>query len=183
MKRKDVVIAIICGLAVAWIAIDFFGKYGWVFLIIFPVLSIIGLWLTDLIGKKILAVHQVGKFFLVGSLASVVDIKFFQLLFWMLPFSLISKAISFLVATFVKYWWNKHWAFEKHEKDGMGKEVARFFLVTLVGLALDVSAFYFFSKIQTGISTKIWVELSIIFAALIAATWSFLGYKFLVFKK
>jgi hypothetical protein len=52
-----------------------------------------------------------------------------------------------------------------------------------MGLAIDVVSFYYFSKIKTGISLKLWVELSIIFAALIAAVWNFLGYKFLVFKK
>jgi hypothetical protein len=36
---------------------------------------------------------------------------------------------------------------------------------------------------QFSIQTKIWEELSIILAALVAAIWNFLGYKFIVFKK
>jgi putative flippase GtrA len=98
---------------------------------------------------------------------------------------LFSKAISFIIATLTKYWANKHWAFEKHEKEGI-KEMAQFFIVTLIGLALDLLAFYYFIKImgpQFQMPVKVWTELSIILAALAAALWNFLGYKFIVFKK
>jgi putative flippase GtrA len=179
MNKKDVFFAIICGLAVAWIATDFLVGYGWVFFIILPILSVVGLLLCDIIGKKFLFVRQAGKFILAGAFADVIDIKVFQLLFWLAPFSVLFKGISFLVATGIKYWTNKHWTFEKHE----GGQAAHFFLVTLVGLAIDVSSFYLFSLMSTGIATKLWVELSIILAALITALWNFLGYKFLVFKK
>jgi len=179
MSKNDVFFSIICGLAVAWVATDFFGRYAWIFFIILPVLSILGLWLADLIGKRFLFIHQAGKFVLAGAFADVADIKIFQLLLWFAPFSLFCKGISFLVAMGIKYWANKHWAFGEHD----GRQIAQFFLVTVVGLAINVSSFYFLSRIGTGISTKLWVELSIIFAALITAVWNFLGYKFIVFKK
>ena len=183
MKKIDVFIAVICGLAVAWIAADFFGKYSWIFVIVLPLLSIIGLWLAELIGKKILFIHQAGKFVLVGAFADVIDIKVFQLLFLFAPFYSLFKSISFIAAVVIKYLANKHWAFQKHEKDGSGWEAAQFCLVTSIGLIIDVVSFYYLKKIQTGISTVLWVELSIIFAALITAVWNFLGYKFIVFKK
>ena len=183
MIQKDVIIAVICGLAVAWIGVDFFGIYGLVFLIILPIFSVFGLWLADLIGRKFLFVHQAGKFALAGAFADVIDIKIFQFLFLLAPLSLIFKAISFLVATAIKYYTNKHWAFEKHENDNRNREVAQFFLVTLIGLALDVASFHYFGRIRTGLSARNWQELSIIFAALVAAAWNFLGYKFIVFKK
>ncbi len=186
MKKNDIIFAIVCGLAVAWIALDFFGKYGWIFFFVLPIFSVIGLCLVELIGKKILFVRQAGKFILAGSLADVIDIKVFQFLFWLAPFSLIFKAISFLVATFVKYWWNKYWAFEKMEKEDINKEAIQFFAVTLAGLILNVGAFYYFTKIlgpQFSMPIKTWTELSVIFAALVSAAWNFLGYKFIVFKK
>jgi len=183
MDKKDIIFAIICGLAVAWIAVDFLGRYGRIFFLIFPALSIIGLWLVDLIGKKRLFVRHIGRFVLVGAFADVIDIKVFQFLFWIIPLYLIFKVVSFLAATFVKFWWNKHWTFEKYEKKHINREVVQFFIVTLMGLAIDVVLFYYFSRVKTGISTKLWIELSIIFAAIVAAIWNFLGYKFLVFKK
>jgi putative flippase GtrA len=195
MKSIDIIFAVVCGLLVSWLVVDFAPSFdgapyrtiGRVSFIILPVLSVFGLWLTDSIGKKILLAKQTGRFFLVGVFADVIDIKIFQLLFFLIPFySLILKAISFLVATFVKYWWNKYWAFEKHEKDGIKKEAAQFFAVTLVGLALNVGSFYYFTKImgpQFSMQVRLWTEFSIILAALVAAVWNFLGYKFIVFKK
>lgn len=186
MNKNDLIFAIICGLAVSWIAVDFFGIYGLIFVILFPILSAIGLWLTDLMGRKIFFVKQAGRFFLVGAFADVIDIKVFQFLFWLAPFSILFKAVSFLVATFIKYWWNKYWAFSAeggHEKENTYKEAAQFFLVTMVGLGINVVSFYFFDKIEVGLPSNIWTELSIIFSALIAAIWNFLAYKFFVFKK
>jgi putative flippase GtrA len=179
MRRIDILFAAICGLAVAWIAVDFFGQYAWVSFIILPILAVLGLRLADFLGQKIPIVRQTGKFVLSGALADVIDIKVFQFLFWLFPISSLFKAVSFLIATFIKYFTNKHWTFEKHE----GGEVVVFFFVTLIGLAIDVVSFYYFSKISAGIPTKLWTELSIIFAALTAAVWNFLGYKFIVFKK
>jgi len=196
MKKTDIIFSSICGLAVAWIVDDFFGGLvngylRWIFFLILPALSIIGLWLANLIGKKILFVKQAGKFALAGAFADVIDIKVFQFLFFLAPFSLFFKGVSFLIATAIKYWTNKHWAFQGdisrkpdiQEKGHRGTEAVKFFLVTLIGLAINVVSFYYFTKIKIGMPTKLWVELSIIFAALTAAMWNFLGYKFIVFKK
>jgi putative flippase GtrA len=183
MKKIDIIFAIICGFAVAWIAGDFLPKYNVIIYTVLPLLSILGLWTVEMIGKKFLFLHQTGKFALVGAFADVVDIKVFQLLIIFGPFSLTFKAVSFLAATAIKYWANKHWAFENHQTDGRKKEVALFLLVTLVGLAMNVIVFYYLKKIQVGIAENLWVELCIIFAALATAVWNFLGYKFLVFKK
>lgn len=187
INKKDIIFAAICGLLVSWLAIDFLGKLGFIFIIIFPILSVLGLWLTIYIGKRVKFVDEAGRFFLVGAFADVIDIKVFQLLFFFLPFSIFIKAISFLVATLIKYWWNKYWAFENLEHNGPKKiifdgQFAVFLVVTLVGMGLNVASFYFFDKIETGFAPKLWTEVSIILAALVAAVWNFLGYKFLVFK-
>lgn len=183
MNKKDIFFSIVCGALVAWIAVDFFGKLGFIFFIIFPILSVLGLWITDKIGKKYPFIRQSGRFFLVGSFADVIDIKIFQFLFFLAPFSLLFKAISFLTATFIKYWWNKYWAFEKIEKEGIKKEAAQFFAITLIGLGINVASFYYFSIIDAGLPVQTWQELCIILSALISAIWNFLGYKFFVFKK
>jgi putative flippase GtrA len=183
MNKKDIIFAAICGASVSWIALDLLGAYGWIFFIIFPVLSIMGLWLAELIGKKFLFVHQAGKFGLAGAFADVVDIKVFQLLFFFAPFPLLVKAVSFFAGTVVKYWSDKYWTFEKYEKENMHIEALKFFIVAIVGSLINVASFYFFSKIETGLPVKMWTELSIILAALVTAIWNFCGYKFFVFKK
>lgn len=183
MNKNDIIFSIFCGLAVSWIAIDFFGKIGLIFVILLPILAVIGLWLVEFVGMRFVFLHQAGKFALVGAFADVIDIKVFQLLFIFAPFSISFKAISFLIATGIKYWANKYWAFEQHINENRGREVAYFLFTTSVGLSLNVVSFYYFGKIEIGLPVKIWQELSIIFAALVAAIWNFCGYKFLVFKK
>jgi putative flippase GtrA len=191
MKREDIIYAIICGLAVAWIVADFVPmKYGTPYRMIgfavLPILSVVGLLLCDIIGRKYLFVHQAGKFALAGAFADVIDIKVFQFLFLILPFSLAIKAFSFLVATLIKYLTNKHWTFAKHEKASQSREVVQFFTVAIIGLFINVVSFYCATQIigpQFKIPAELWTELSIIFSALVVATWNFLGYKFIVFKK
>ena len=199
MKVIDIIFALICGGVVAQIAHDFLKGYGieigyykWLLYFALPIISLTCLWLAYLIGKKLLFVFQVAKYFLVGVFTTVIDLKLFELLIWIFSFSfgvispIISKGISFLISTFVKYWGNKHWTFEKPEKDGISQEIFQFIIVTIVGLGIDVSSFFYFTKImgpQLGASENVWIKLSIIFAALVAAIWNFIGYKFLVFKK
>ncbi|MBI3631380.1 MAG: GtrA family protein [Candidatus Staskawiczbacteria bacterium] len=192
MKVVDILFALICGRIVAQIAHDFLigygieiGYYKWLLYFTLPIISLACLWLAYLIGRKFLFIFQAAKYFLVGVLATIVDLKLFELLIWGIS-PVISKGISFLISTSIKYWGNKHWTFEKPEKDGIKKEIFQFISVTVVGLGLDVGSFYYFTKImgpQFSAPENIWIKLSVIFAALVAAIWNFLGYKFLVFKK
>lgn len=168
------------------------GFWKWLLPILLPIISLICLWLAYLIGRKILFVFQAAKFLLVGALATVIDLKIFELLVW--GFSLvlsanyliIPKVISFILSTCAKYWGNKYWAFEHSSKENQGQEIIKFFTVTLIGLLADVGFFFYFVKIlgpQFGTPLEVWIKLSVILAAACAAAWNFLGYKFIVFKK
>lgn len=209
MKITDIIFALIAGRILGFLIGDFLREWGiniglyWALLIwlILPIVSLACLWLAYKIGRKMLFVFQGAKFFLVGAVATVFDLKIFEFLLWLfalhIPFStLVAKSASFIISTFFKYWGNKHWAFsdyarsrearQKHEKEDIHKEIIVFFSITLVGLAIDVMCFYYFLKVmgpQFGFPEAIWVKFSVIFAALIAALWNFLGYKFFVFKK
>ena len=85
MKLKDIIFSAICGFTVAWLALDLFakyaGKYAWSFFVILPILSVFGLWVAELIGKKFLFIKQAAKFSLAGGFADVFDVKSFQFLF------------------------------------------------------------------------------------------------------
>jgi putative flippase GtrA len=183
MTKKDIIFSVVCGLSVSWIAIDFLGIWGLIFVVAFPIMSIIGLWIFEKISKKYPFFLQLGKFGLAGAFADVADIKIFQLFFLFLPFSMTCKAISFFAATIIKYFSDKYWAFEKYEKHDMHKEMAKFFMVAIVGSVINVASFFVFSKIETGLNPYIWQEVCIILAALVTAIWNFSGYKFIVFKK
>ena len=166
MTKRDIIFSAVCGFGVAFIALDLFqkytGKYSWIFFVALPVLSVFGLWLADLIGKRFLFVRQAAKFSLAGGFADVFDVKAFQFLFWLMPVSteltLIYKTISFLVGTFVKYFSDKYWTFEKRELAGAPKEMAKFFMVAIGGALINIVSFYFFVRIKTGLSLREWQE-------------------------
>ena len=195
MKLHDIIFAAATGFCVAFIFADFaassqFYYLAWHLFWLFPIMSVAGLWMCELSGKKFnFIIHEAGKFFLVGAFSAVVDIKVYQIFAWVLAFafasSIISKCISFLFATAVKYGGNKIWVFEKNGKDGIKKEIVQFTIITLVGMIIDVAVFYCATTwLQPqSISEHIWTEISIIIAALVAAVWNFLGYKFIVFKR
>lgn len=182
MKKNDIILAIICGLAVAWVAMDLFSKFGWAFFVLFPILFAILVDLIERFCKNTKVVGQGIRHIFTGALADVGDIKIFQLLFWIFPAQTTIKVISFLIAAFVKYFGNKYWAFSNQSRPST-KEIFQFLLITLIGLLINVVTFSFFVKINIEMSANLWREISVIFALIITAIWNFCGYKFIVFKK
>ncbi len=196
MKKIDIIFAILSGWGVAWLASSLLKDYGiyikflsLILAIGLPILSFIGLWISYLIGKKFLFVFQAAKFLLIGVLATLVDLsafKFLGVIFLGTAFTnLVFKGASFLIATFAKYWGNKFWAFEKMEKEGMGKEITQFYVVTAIGLGIDVGIFSLIvNKIgpQFGTPLATWNTIGVLIAAIVVSVWNFLGYKFIVFK-
>lgn len=194
MKIIEVIFALVSGAMVAKVLYDFLrgygfgiGAYTFVVLISVPILFVIFLWLAYIIGRKLLVVLQIAKHSLVGAFATVIDLNIFETMAFLFSLNpLLSKGFSFFVATSIKFLGNKQWSFEKRGRDGIEKEIIKFFIVAIVGVGIDVSSFFYFTNIlgsQFQLPEHIWIKLSVIFAALIAAVWNFLGDKFLVFKK
>ena len=199
MRIIDFVFAVATGFIVGFVTADFLREWGirlnfyylLLLLAVFGLISLFCLWLTSLMGKKLLFVFQAAKHLLIGALVTVIDLKIFELLIWTFLFFtpinyLIPKGVSFIVSTLLKFLGNKYWAFEKNDRENINKEIFQFFLITLIGLAIDIISFYYFINIlqpQFGMTLSVWIKLSVVFAALAAALWNFLGYKFLVFKK
>lgn len=199
MKKIDIILALFTGEAIAWFFnsmardIEFLASIPYLSLILYislPIISVLALWIAWLLGKKFIFIFQVAKFLLIGALATLVDLGVFKLMGMVLVLNIsfannIYKTISFIVATFAKYWGNKFWAFKKTEKGGMGKEMVRFYIVTAMGLAVDVGIFSIVANNvgpQFGIPDKTWETLGVLAAAIIVSVWNFIGYKFIVFK-
>ena len=132
-------------------------------------------------------IFQSIKFLLIGGFATIADLAFFEILSLIITGNpLIAKSISFLISIAIKYGGNKYWTFQIHKNDKIHKEVLQFFFITLVALTIDLFTFHYLIKIsgsQFGLSNTLWIQISVILAALSSAAVSFLGYKFLVFKK
>lgn len=204
MKKADIFFAVLSGAGVAWLVYGMIKEsgigeiygievevLGWLLFILLPILALLALWISYLIGKRFLFVLQVAKFLLIGILATLLDLGIFKSLGLISGLStdwsrITFKGISFIGATFAKYWGNKFWAFEKSEMAGAEKELTQFYIITLIGLGVNVGIFSLIVNTigpQFGIPLNIWETLGVIFAALVVATWNFLGYKFIVFKK
>lgn len=164
--------------------------YAWSLPFALALLCYFGMLVASTIGKRILIMLQAARFFLVGTLNTFIDLAVLNLLIW---FSGIAtgivysgfKAISFLVATINSYFWNKYWTFGKKEAP-RPKEFLKFFVVTTIGLLINVSIASFLVNIfgpQFGLSEKIWATFGAIIAAFFAFVWNFLASKFIVFKK
>lgn len=203
MRKFDIIFSAAIGEITALYFIYLLGQKGlveklgelssliWSLAIIFPILSAVCLWLAFLIGKKYLFVFQLAKFLLIGALATIFDLGTLSIF---IGFSGVSsglyydifKGISFIVATIGKYFPDKFWAFKKTEKAGMGKEFSKFFVVTFIGLVINIFiADLIVNKIgpQFGFSPQLWANLGGMGAVLVIFAWNFIGYKFIVFKK
>lgn len=137
-------------------------------------------------NEKNIIFRQALKHLIVGGFAVVIDVVFFELFIMLSVAVILAKAISFLISVVIKYIGNKYWAFQKNSTDNIYMEIMQFLAITFLGLAIDVSAFYYFTQAigpQLDITESVWLKLGVIFAAGAAAAWNFLGYKFLVFKK
>lgn len=168
-----------------------FGPMLWILLPLFTLLAPLCLWIAFLIGKKYLFVFQLAKFLLIGVLATIFDLG--ALSAFIAYFSVSSgvlylafKAVSFIIATVLKYIPDKFWAFKKQDTTGVKKEFYQFFAVTLAGLVINVAVAHLIVNMlgpQFGLPAQLWGNLGGIGAVIVTFAWNFIGYKFIVFKK
>lgn len=198
MKRIDIILALITGSGVACLFVWFIKKSGfelgfliWLIAGILPIFALICLWLAYLIGKKFLFVFQLAKFLLIGAFFALIDLTVLNsLMFYFgitegVPY-LIFVAVSFIIATSLKYLGDKYWAFEKTERNQLGLEFGKFFTITLISAGIQIGiADLVVNRIgvQFGIDPLIWANFGKIAGITVASAWNFLGYKFIVFKK
>jgi len=201
MKKSDIIIAFLIGGITALYFMNLFSGLTEktpflspilkILPVVFSLLSIFCLWLAYLLGKKFLFIFQLAKFLLVGTLAAIFDLGILSLFIGYsgviagLGFSFF-KGISFIIATSAKYFADKFWAFKKTETSGMNREFGKFFIVTIIGLVINVAvASWIVNRVgpQFGLPPEIWANFAGIAAILVTFIWNFISYKFLVFKK
>lgn len=197
MKKTDTIISIIIGFL---IGIFFFIvlknievkiPYLWLLIVVFPFLSLLGMYIVSVLGRRFLIIYQTGKFALAGALSTFIDLGILNILIWMSgiatgPSYSIFKGISFLVAVINGYFWNKRWTFEKKGELFVLKEFSKFLAVAAIGLLINVGIASTVVNIigpQFGMSVKLWASVGAVTASLFAWIWNFLSSKFIVFKK
>jgi len=197
MKKIDIIISPIIGFLIGvfffivlkMLQIDI--PQSWLLLIIFPPLTLFGLFVASIIGKRVLAIYQMAKFVLVGALNTFVDLGVLNFLMWIFGiytgiFFSIFKGISFLIATINSYLWNKHWTFAQRKEAFAPGEYFKFLVIVTIGLLINVTIASFVVNVigpQFGIAAELWANVGAFIAILIAWVWNFFGAKFIVFKK
>jgi len=148
----------------------------------------------DFKNNKVKLFKQISRFVVIGFLNTGIDFAALNLLMWLAGAykgrTIISlNAISFTLASINSYFWNKFWVFKAREANKAGKMAAeffQFFIVALAGVAINSAVVYgittFISPLS-GIDPQIWANIAKAAATGVSLVWSFIGYKFIVFKK
>jgi putative flippase GtrA len=130
-------------------------------------------------------VRQFTKFFLVGTMNTLVDLGILNLLILIsgissgLEYS-VFKGISFLVATTNSYFWNKRWTFKSSQK-----KFNQFLIISTIGFVINVGVASFLVNLigpQAGLTTKVWANIGAISGSITGLLWNFVGYKYIVFN-
>lgn len=198
MRKIDIILALISGEGLAWLFLWLLKGFkieipflNWVLSIFLPILAVICIWICYEIGKKYLFVFQLGKFILIGIFFALIDLGLLDVLMKIFGITKgvtysVFVAVSFVVVTSIKYVGDKFWAFEKMEKEKMGTEFGTFFIITLVSGGIQTIVASLVVNVfgpQLGVSSFIWANIGKIAGIVVASTWNFVGYKFIVFKK
>ncbi len=161
------------------------------FIVILPVLCVVGLFVAYQLGKVVPVLYQIARFALVGVLNTAVDFGIANGLILLtgitegLTVSVLFKAISFTVAVVNSYFWNKWWTFEK---TGQAKitEFSQFLFVSIVGFGINLGTATIVINVfprPSTFSASQWDNIGFLAATFVALAWNFIGYKFWVFAK
>lgn len=212
--KKDYLLGLVSGILIGLLLLPILKNakpslYEAVWLFVVPFFAIgvpVGLIVASFIARKIALVWQLAKFLVIGVMNTLVDIGVLALITilvasdakhasettWFTMASLVVtyyslyKAISFIIANINSFFWNKYWTFGGENKSRGTHQFFQFFLVSLIGFAINVIiASAVFSSLTSAGSFTIG-QAGLIGAAMgsiIGLAWNFVGYKFFVFKK
>ncbi len=153
----------------------------------FLLLAPFALFVASVLGRWRPVLYQFAKFAAVGTLNTFINfgvLNLQSLLFSITsgPFISIFATVSFFLATTNSFFWNKFWTFGARGKSQAG-ETAKFYIISIGGWALDVSAVYLVVNFSHpgAISPQIWLNIGGLAGVAAAFLWNFLGYKYVVF--
>ncbi|MBU2633577.1 GtrA family protein [Patescibacteria group bacterium] len=199
--KKDYLISIIVGLVTVLFVLPSLRNMefgGWLFVVVLffvvPVLWVIGLFLGKFLSKWLSFIYQFAKFVIVGFLNTAIDFGVLNILSMMtgLTSGFLVGGVNipgFTLAAINSYFWQKFWVFKKKEVQGEKTNYNDFFTfvaVVLVGVFINggiVVLLTTYIHPFGGLSPERWLNVAKIIATAVSLIWSFLGFKFLVFKK
>ncbi|MBV9259420.1 MAG: glycosyltransferase [Ktedonobacteraceae bacterium] len=132
---------------------------------------------------------QILRFSIVGGLNTFIDILAFNLLVWGLPTQdpgllIIYNSLAYLIGAVNSFCWNKLWTF-KHRSKTTRAQIARFALVTTLGIICNDAFLWIATTLLTSLSLKsfLWTNVAKVSAIAGSVSVSYIGMRFSVFKK
>jgi len=203
-NKKDIIASLIAGEITSWFIIfivknPYISEFKkipeiehmiWTFLVILPLVFLIGIFVGIILKKIAKTFYQLIKFSEVGILNTIIDFGMLNLLVGITGITqgrgiIILNTLSFLIAVTNSYFWNKLWTFEIKEKS-TGKEFSHFLIISIIGIGINTTIVYFgttFISPVAGVSRGTWINIIKVVATALSMVWNFLGYKLLVFKE
>jgi len=169
---------------------DLMTKIPFVFeflFVVFPLLCVFGIFVSYLIGRKVLIFWQLAKFGIVGVFNTIMDFGLLNFLIlitgivsgtWMI----VMNATSFSLSIFNSYYWNKEWVFPSRKQ----ARFSTFFVLTLIGLGLNTGIVFVFTTYIPPIlnlSPILWANIAKVLATGVSLFWNFGAYKLIVFNE
>lgn len=196
MEKSDFIASLILGGIIGLFLAFILQGFGfvlfspWVLILVLPILVVVGVYIGELIGKKIPVILQLIKFGMVGFANTAVDFGILNLLMATTGITsgkniFLLNSISFVIAVIHSYFWNKFWTFGVKKTEAT-KEFLQFLIVSMVGLLINGAIVYMITtwiKPMFGMTEVSWANAGKIAATVISLVWNFIGYKFIVFKK
>jgi len=119
------------------------------------------------------------KFIISGGTASAVDLFFLFLLTHIFGiWYLLSASLAFIIAFFVSFYLQKFWTFRDNNREKMIKQMALYFTVGVINLAVNTVGMY----VLVDKFKIMYLVAQIIMMALVAIS-NFLIYRFVIFRK
>ncbi|MBU1091730.1 GtrA family protein [Patescibacteria group bacterium] len=199
--KKDYLISIIVGLVTVLFVLPSLRNMefgGWLFIValffIIPIFWVLGLFLGKILSRWLSFIYQFAKFVIVGFLNTAIDFGVLNILSMMtgLTSGFLVGGVNipgFTLAAINSYFWQKFWVFRKKEVQGEKtnySDFITFVAVVLVGVFINGGIVVLLTTYVHpfgGLSPERWLNVSKVIATAVSLIWSFLGFKFLVFKK
>lgn len=136
------------------------------------------------------------KFALVGISGTVIDIGIFNLLFQ--TFGLadeLAKSISFSIAVFNNFFWNRIWTYPETKSMPFLKQMAKFLIVSIIGLGINILIFtmsknplikFSYSILSSNFIIEPMVigkNLSVALATIVVLFWNYLANRLWTFRQ
>jgi putative flippase GtrA len=211
LNKKDYFFSLAAGILIGLLILPvlktaqplLFERFALPIFFFFLVATPLGTIIANFIGRKIITIWQLAKFGVTGVMNFLVDLGTLTLLtiyfrqylgiesadlvipgFILIYYSLF-KALSFIIANVNSYFWNKYWTFEANSSEKKTSEFFQFFVVSLIGLAVNVLVASLFVKLApfSGLTSDQIGLLGGAAGSIAGLAWNFIGYKFIVFKK